>query len=281
MDLTTLDWTIVAGYFLLILAIGFYFRSRAGKSVEEFFVSGRSLPWWIAGTSMVATTFAADTPLAVTSLIVKNGLAGNWFWWAFAAGGMVTVFVYARMWRRAEVLTDVELVQLRYSGTASRALRYTRAVYIALVVNPIIIGWVIGAMLVVLRETIFFDAPADAATSFWNRDLLAWAAVIAMMVVVGVYSTMSGMWGVAVSDAIQFFLAMGGCIWLAVVAVNHVGGVDSLRQEVKSQFGDEQAFQYLPALGSVKLKQSDEPATDGSKLAGSSIGVASSGTTPG
>ena len=127
MTLTIIDWFIIAGYFALTLLIGFWFRSRAGKSVEEFFVSGRSLPWWIAGTSMVATTFAADTPLAVTGLIVKNGLAGNWFWWAFAIGGMFTVFIYSRLWRRAEVMTDVELIRIRYDGKAANALRYLRS----------------------------------------------------------------------------------------------------------------------------------------------------------
>ena len=116
MQLEFLDWAIIGGYFLLALGIGLYFSRRAGSNFVEYFASGRSLPWWIAGTSMVATTFAADTPLAVTGLIAKHGLAGNWFWWAWAFGGMLTVFVFARLWRRAEVLTDVELIELRYSG---------------------------------------------------------------------------------------------------------------------------------------------------------------------
>ena len=129
MQLTTLDWTIIVGYFLVTLAIGAMFTRRAGKNIAEFFVSGRSLPWWIAGTSMVATTFAADTPLAVTGLIVKNGLAGNWFWWAFAFGGMFTVFVYARLWRRAEVMTDVELIQsCVYGASPPAAARYAARV---------------------------------------------------------------------------------------------------------------------------------------------------------
>ncbi len=128
MQLTSLDWVIIVSYFLITMAVGIYFTHRAGKNLAEFFVSGRSLPWWIAGTSMVATTFAADTPLAVTSLIVKNGLAGNWFWWAFAMGGMLTVFVYARLWRRSEVMTDVELIKLRYGGPAANGLRYSARV---------------------------------------------------------------------------------------------------------------------------------------------------------
>jgi Na+/proline symporter len=108
MQLTLLDWSLIALYMVVVVAVGLFFRGRAGKSLEEYFVSGRALPWWLAGTSMVATTFAADTPLAVTSLVVKNGLAGNWTWWSFAMGGMLTVFVFSRYWRRAEVITDVE-----------------------------------------------------------------------------------------------------------------------------------------------------------------------------
>ena len=174
MLLTTIDWAIIVGYFLVTLGIGAFFTRRAGKNLAEFFVSGRSLPWWIAGTSMVATTFAADTPLAVTGLIAKYGLAGNWFWWAFAIGGMFTVFVYARLWRRAEVMTDVELIRIRYSGRAANGLRYLRSFYVALIVNPIIIGWVIGAMIDVLKFTVFSDSPlANAEAPFWNQSSLA------------------------------------------------------------------------------------------------------------
>ena len=152
MQLELLDWIIIGAYFALALGIGLYFKARAGSSLVEYFASGRSLPWWIAGTSMVATTFAADTPLAVTGLIAQNGLAGNWFWWAFAFGGMLTVFVFAKLWRRAEVLTDVELIELRYAGRPAAFLRGFRAVYVAVVVNSFVIGWVTQAMLTVLRK---------------------------------------------------------------------------------------------------------------------------------
>ena len=253
MTLTVIDWLIIVGYFLLTIGIGLFFRRRAGSSLSEFFVSGRSLPWWIAGTSMVATTFAADTPLAVTSLIVKNGLAGNWFWWAFAIGGMFTVFVYARLWRRSEVMTDVELIKIRYAGRAADILRYSRAFYIALIVNPIIIGWVIGAMLKVLQQTVFFELEPVAGLSPTG---MAWLSIIGMMAVVGVYSTMSGMWGVAVSDVIQFFLAMGGCIWLAVVAVDSVGGIANLETKVEDNFGNRGAFDYFPSLSAQSATQS-------------------------
>ena len=135
MQLTTIDWAIIVAYFALCLGIGLMLRKRASESYLEYFASGRNMTWWVAGTSMVATTFAADTPLAVTGLIAKNGLAGNWFWWAFALGGMLTVFVFSRMWRRSEVVTDVELIELRYSGRAAAFLRGFRGVYIAVVMN--------------------------------------------------------------------------------------------------------------------------------------------------
>lgn len=249
MQLHLLDWVIIVGYFLVTLAIGAIFTRRAGKSLAEFFVSGRSLPWWIAGTSMVATTFAADTPLAVTGLIVKNGLAGNWFWWAFAVGGMFTVFVYARLWRRAEVMTDVELIRVRYSGAPADGLRYMRSLYVALIVNPIIIGWVIGAMLKVVQYTVFSDAPVEGV--FWTQSMLCWATVIGMMVVVGIYCTLSGMWGVAIADMMQFAIAMAGCVWLAIVAINHVGGVEALQAKVEQNFGDRSAFDYLPSVSAA------------------------------
>ncbi len=261
MLLTTIDWAIIVGYFLVTLGIGAFFTRRAGKNLAEFFVSGRSLPWWIAGTSMVATTFAADTPLAVTGLIAKYGLAGNWFWWAFAIGGMFTVFVYARLWRRAEVMTDVELIRIRYSGRAANGLRYLRSFYVALIVNPIIIGWVIGAMIDVLKFTVFSDSPlANAEAPFWNQSSLAWAAVIGMMVVVGIYCTLSGMWGVVIADMLQFVIAMAGCIWLAIVAVNHVGGVEQLQAKVEANFEDRAVFDYLPSLG-AKEKFDPKPYT--------------------
>ena len=246
MELTIIDWGIILAYLATTLGIGFYFRSRASQSLADYFVSGRSLPWWIAGTSMVATTFAADTPLAVTGLVAKNGLAGNWVWWSFALGGMITVFVYAKLWRRAEVLTDVELIELRYGGTPAAALRGMRAIYVSLIVNPIIIGWVTKAMVTVLQETVLYSAEGvTSAATNWTTN---WIIIIGLLTIVGFYCTLSGMWGVAMTDFVQFFAAMIGCILLAVVAVNHIGGVDALRDQVSTRFpdGGEQAFRFLP-----------------------------------
>ena len=276
MQLHAIDWAIIAGYFVLSLGIGLWFKNRAGESFVEYFASGRSLPWWIAGTSMVATTFAADTPLAVTGLIAKHGIAGNWFWWAWAFGGMLTVFVFAKLWRRAAVLTDVELIEQRYAGAPAAALRGFRAFYIAVVMNSIIIGWVTKAMATVLKQTVLYDpvlAAAEAAKDAAQYVVAATGAtaigvgvlapafataaafppppspdfllVAIMLAVTGAYSVVSGMWGVAITDVVQFVLAMIGCVLLAVVAVAHVGGIDALATKVTAAFagrGDPLAF---------------------------------------
>jgi solute:Na+ symporter, SSS family len=239
MVLTAIDWAVIIGYFAIALGIGLYFRRRAGRSMREFFISGRALPWWLAGTSMVATTFAADTPLAVQGLVAQHGLAGNWFWWAFALGGMITVFLFARLWRRAEVLTDVELVELRYGGRPAAFLRGFRSLYVALLVNSIIIGWVTGAMVTVLRFTVFAGTPLEAGGD--------WTLILIMLGIVGLYSTLSGLWGVVATDFVQFIMAMVGFIILAVLAVNHLGGVDAMQAQVAANFpGGEQAFRFFP-----------------------------------
>jgi len=247
MELNVLDWIVIVGYFVFSLAIGLMFRKRAGKNIVEFFASGRSLPWWIAGTSMVATTFAADTPLAVTGLVAKFGLAGNWFWWAFAVGGMFTVFVFSRLWRRSEVITDVELTELRYGGPPAAFLRGFRAIYIAIPVNCIIIGWVTGAMLKIIKFTVLGQDPLAPAGPAAQEGLADWMIIVGCLLVVAIYATLSGLWGVTITDFFQFILAMGGCIVLAVLVVKDVGGVGGLQEKVAAAFGQEfQAFRFFP-----------------------------------
>ncbi len=252
MEITLLDWGIIALFAIVTLGVGLWYSKRATQSTEEYFVSGRALPWWIAGTSMVATSFAADTPLAVTGLVCKYGVAGNWFWWAYAFGGMFTAFIYARLWRRSGVVTDVELLHLRYSGSAARWLRIARSLYITLIVIPIVVGWVIKAMLTVLKETVFFvEVGAETGavlSSGINSATQAWICVLLMLAAVAVYSVLSGMWGVAITDAIQFVVAMVGCTIFAFVAVQAAGGVEHLRSNIEMQFGDEQAFAFLPSF---------------------------------
>jgi Na+/proline symporter len=152
MHLTTIDFLVVAGYFVLAIGTASAFIKRARRSMLDYFVSHRSMPWWLAGTAMVATTFSADTPLAVTEMVVKNGVSGNWLWWSMLASGMLTVFFFARLWRRTEVVTDVELTELRYAGKPAAFLRAFRAAYLGLVVNIIIMGWVNLGMAKVLSE---------------------------------------------------------------------------------------------------------------------------------
>jgi solute:Na+ symporter, SSS family len=220
MTLTVIDWLVIAGYFLLNLAIGLYYARRARGSTTEFFLSGRDVPWWLAGTSMVATTFAADTPLVVTGLVARYGIAGNWLWWSMAASGMLTVFVYARLWRRAGVMTDVEFAELRYAGKPAAFLRGFRALYLGIPINCIIIGWVNLAMMKILEVTLGLDARG------------ALLALVAMLIFPAFYTTLAGLWGVLVTDLVQFVLKMGMVIALAFYAVRAVGGLGELKAKV-------------------------------------------------
>jgi Na+/proline symporter len=222
MTLSILDWFVIAAYFALNLAIGFYYMRRARGSTTEFFLSGRDVPWWLAGTSMVATTFAADTPLVVTGMVARYGIAGNWLWWNMAASGMLTVFVYARLWRRAGVMTDVEFAELRYAGTPAAFLRGFRALYLGIPINCIIIGWVNLAMLKILQVTLGLDA----SHALW--------VLIGMLAFTAFYTTIAGLWGVLVTDLVQFVLKMGMVVALAYFAVRAVGGLGALKQQVEA-----------------------------------------------
>ncbi len=169
MQLTLLDWLAIAAYFAANVAIGLYYRRRATASTADYFVSGRNVSWWLAGTSMVATTFAADTPLAVTGLVASFGIAGNWLWWSMLMSGMLTVFFYARLWRRAGVLTDVEFAEIRYAGRPAAFLRGFRALYLGLPINLIIMGWVNLAMVKIL-VTIFGVTKVEALAGRLRDD---------------------------------------------------------------------------------------------------------------
>jgi len=234
--LTPVDWAVIVLYFVVSVAIALYYSKRAGASSSEFFLSGRKMPWWLAGTSMVATTFAADTPLAVTGLTVKHGIAGNWLWWSFAMSGMLTVVFYARLWRRAGVMTDAEFAELRYAGRPAAFLRGFRACYLALAVNSIIIGWVTAAMAKIVGLTL---------------GVGKWQATLGLFVLTGLYSTLSGLWGVVVTDFFQFALAMAGCIALAWFALGAVGGMSGLLAALHARFPDDAPLQMVPSLDSA------------------------------
>jgi Na+/proline symporter len=235
--LTALDWTVVGLYFLFNLAIGLYYKARAGKNIGEFFLSGRNVPWWLAGTSMVATTFAADTPLAVTGLVAKGGIAGNWLWWNFVAGGMLTVFFYARLWRRAGVMTDVEFAEIRYAGAPAAFLRGFRALYLGVPINCIVLGWVNLAMVKILMLILGVT------------KLQALGIVLGMIAITSLISTLSGLWGVLVTDLFQFVIKMGMVIVLAVFAVGAVGGIGALKLKLAAS-GRAAALNFLPDLNS-------------------------------
>ncbi len=207
MNLSLLDWIVIAAYFLFNLGIGLYYARRASGSTSEFFLSGRNVPWWLAGTSMVATTFAADTPLAVTGFVARNGIAGNWLWWNFVMSGMLTVFLYARLWRRAGVMTDIEFAELRYSGKPAAFLRGFRALYLGLPINCIILGWVNLAMVKILEITLGLSKTG------------AILVVIGMLLFTAFYTAISGLWGVLVTDLFQFALKMA-----MVIDPCHPGG---------------------------------------------------------
>ncbi len=231
-----IDYLIILAYFIFSIGIALFYSKRAGKSTDEFFLSGRNLPWYLAGLSMVATTFAADTPLAVTELVAKNGIAGNWLWWNFAFGGLLTVFFFAKLWRRAGIMTEVEFAEIRYSGKPARFLRGFRAIYLGLFMNVIIMGWVNTAMESILVG--MFGIPESQVMIY----------VFACMILVAFYSALSGLWGVVVTDAFQFVMAMVGTIVLAVIVVNssQVGGIHGM-QEKLPKF----VFNFFPTISSV------------------------------
>ncbi len=239
MRLDLLDWSIIALYFAFNVAVGLYYKRRASRDTAEFFLSGRNVPWWLAGTSMVATTFAADTPLVVTGLVARNGIAGNWLWWNLLASGMLTVFFYARLWRRAGVMTDIEFSELRYAGPPAAFLRGFRAIYLGLLINCIILGWVNLAMAKILQ-------------------LVFTGIVVGLIVLTSAISTLSGLWGVLVTDLFQFVIKMGMVIVLAVVAVNAVGGIEAMKaklaviDQVRATSGSGgSVLSFVPDVGSA------------------------------
>ena len=215
MILSTLDWTIVGAYFSLSLAVGIWASKQAGKDTQSFFLAGRNMPWWLLGVSMVATTFSTDTPNLVTDLVRQNGVSGNWGWWAFLLTGMLTVFVYANLWRRSGVLTDIEFYELRYSGKAAAFLRGFRALYLGLVFNVLVMGAV--SLAAVKFGEIVLGMPG------WMTLTLACSITLA-------YSTLGGLKAVIITDFVQFTLAMIGSVWAMVyiLGLPEIGGLSKL-----------------------------------------------------
>ncbi|RMA64448.1 sodium:solute symporter family protein [Ulvibacter antarcticus] len=215
MQLATLDWILIISFFTIFLIIGLLVAKRSGKDSKEFFLSGRNMPWWLLGISMVATTFSADTPNLVTDIVRQNGVSGNWVWWTFLITGMLTVFVYAKLWRRSKVLTDLQFYELRYSGKEAAFLRGFRALYLGVFFNVMIMASVCLAAIKI--GGILFDLSAI--------ESVLYASVITV-----IYSSIGGLRGVIFTDFLQFIVAMIGSIWAAYYIVNipEIGGLDKL-----------------------------------------------------
>lgn len=231
-----LDVTVIVAMLAAVFAIAAYYARHAGQNTEAFFLSGRNLPWYLAGTAMVATTFAADTPLAVTELVARNGIGGNWLWWNMAIGGMLTVFFFAKLWRRAGIMTDVEFVELRYSGKPAAVLRGFRALYLGLFMNAIVMGWVHKAMEKIFKVTI------PGVDPFW--------LVVVTGGLIAIYAAASGLLGTARTDSFQFVFAMVGCIVLAVLVVRlpQVGGLSGMTAKLSPQ-----VLGFFPHIGEVTV----------------------------
>ena len=215
MTLSYIDWVIVFAYFVLSLAVGVWASKKAGRDTQSFFLAGRNMPWWLLGVSMVATTFSTDTPNLVTDLVRQNGVSGNWAWWAFLLTGMLTVFVYANLWRRSGVLTDIEFYELRYSGAAAAFLRGFRALYLGLIFNVLVMGSV-----------------SLAAIKF-GEIVLGWPGWMTLTIACSitlVYSALGGLKAIIITDFVQFILAMTGSIWACIylLGLEQVGGLANL-----------------------------------------------------
>ncbi|PIU41701.1 MAG: sodium:proline symporter [Candidatus Omnitrophica bacterium CG07_land_8_20_14_0_80_42_15] len=213
MTLSGLDWGIIILYMLISIGIGLYFTKTGSKGILEYFVAGREVNWWLAGTSIVATSFAADTPLAIAAIVRTKGLQGNWYWWSGVMGGVLCVFFYARLWRRADLITDAELLEARYYGKPAAFLRSFYACYRSIFWNSVVLGWVILAMYKIVHVLLG-----------WPKVFSTWTLVLIALV----YIFFSGLWGVIATDFFQFILAMGGCIILAGIILADVGGPSAL-----------------------------------------------------
>lgn len=235
-----IDWLIVLVYLVFSISLGLYLSRRASGSLVDFFVSGRSLPWWLAGTSMAATTFSIDTPLYIAGVVGNRGIAGNWEWWSFGIAHVVMIYVFARLWRRSEIVTDAELTEMRYGGKTAAVLRGTKAFLFAVPINCIGIGYAMLAMVKVvdalgLWQSLGLD-PGDNA-KIWS--------VIGISALVLLYAGFSGLWGVVATDFFQFFLALFGAIVVAIYAVVEMGGMESLLQQAQA-VTPQDALSFLP-----------------------------------
>lgn len=222
--LAGIDWSIIIVYAVISLLMGVWHTRKASSSVNEFFLSGRSMPWWLLGVSMAATNFSIDTPLAITKYVYQEGVGGVWFFWAFAMTGIITTFFFATMWRRSEVMTDAEIIERRYSGKVAAALRVFKGCYFGILINCFVMGWVLRAVVKVM-----------SGLTNVNPDII----LLASMFIVVVYVFASGIYGVILTDFIQYLFALAGSFLLAYYSVKDVGGLQMMVTKLNETFGAE------------------------------------------
>ncbi|NEP17183.1 MAG: Na+:solute symporter [Leptolyngbya sp. SIO4C1] len=235
-----IDWLIVAVYLIFTLALGIYLSRRASGSLVDFFVSGRSLPWWLAGTSMAATTFSIDTPLYVAGVVGTRGIAGNWEWWSFGVAHVIMIYVFARLWRRSEIVTDAELTEIRYGGRTAAWLRGVKAFLFAVPINCIGIGYAMLAMVKVVDALQLWQSLGVDP----GESIKLWS-VIGISLLVLVYAGFSGLWGVVATDFFQFFLALFGAVVVAIAAVGATGGMANLLAQAQAA-SDQDILSFVP-----------------------------------
>jgi Na+/proline symporter len=240
MKLNMIDFIVIAAYFLLVIGVGIYFSKRAGKSMEDFFLSGRALPWWVAGTSIAAMGFAADTPFMVTELVRRNGIAGNWFLWAFAMSNLCATFLFVRFWRRAKILTELEIIEERYEGRSAGFLRGFQSIFYGIAFSALNIGFIMLAMQSFI--TVMLG---------WNEYL----ALGVMLAVTMIYALAAGLWGIVANEVVQFVIAFLGSIFMTVVAVYAVGGLGGIETKLAAAFGSDTAqslISFVPVSGELE-----------------------------
>ncbi len=245
--LSPLDIAIVVGFIAVVVVVGLALSRRASRSTEEFFISGRSLPWWLLGTSMVATTFAADTPLVVSGLVARGGIFRNWLWWQWGIGGIVAVFLFANLWRRAQITTDAELTELRYDGRPAAVLRGYRAVWFGIFQNVLVIAWVMKAMAKIIIVVMGWDEGVTVIGM--SAEVFT---VLVLFIVAVTYTALSGLWGVVMTDFLQFIIAMVGAIYLAASALRRLGGVAGVKEGLAAHgFDVTETLRIVPQVSSL------------------------------
>ncbi|MFC1491262.1 sodium:solute symporter family protein [Nitrospinota bacterium] len=253
--LSQIDWSLIFAYLLFALIVGVWTSRVSSRSLESYFVAGRSLPWWWIGTSIVATTFASDTPLVVAGIVGNRGISGNWFWWSWAIGAMGVAVFFAPLWRRAGVVTDAEIIERRYGGGAGTVLRVFKAVYSSLVVNLIVMGWVFRAMGKIaapflkwnelLPPGVWAGIEAGWPDAFILGTLNETLTVVALVLLVGIYSSAGGIRGVMLTDLFQFVIALAGSVIFAWIALGEVGGLSGLTAKLAEIYGEAGAADIL------------------------------------